>query len=520
MKRFVTVLPMVVAVSLWGLSGLLPASAQEAKTEKRFSSSDAPPNWPQFRGTNGSGVAAGKDSLPTHFGPDQNVLWKTPVPSGVSSPCIWGDRVFLTCFDKENQRLETLCVERSSGKILWRHGAPAEQFERVHEVSSPANSTPATDGERVYVYFASCGLLCYDFDGHELWNKAMPLVQLGRYGNGASPIVVDDKVILNLDERGKRFFGRSNARVVAVRCQDGQTIWKTPRPGNGNRYTTPALWRRDGGDQIMLIGGGRLTGYDLATGEKVWWVDVQPQGVKATPLVEGDHVFVMATGAYGEPEAFVGIPSFEEFLKLHDKDLDGLVALEEIPKDLLVVDRRASYGAGNSPLKQFARWMDRDRDKKITKEEWEKFSAGAPEFLAVEPSLYSIRLGGEGDVSETHIEWRQTRGVSEVPTPLLYKDRLYIVRNGGIVHCRDPQNGRQLFRGRLGSIGGYYASPVAGDGKIYFASDRGIITVLAASDKLKVLANNDLEERIIATPALVDGKIYVRTDGYLYAFGG
>ena len=102
---------------------------------------------------------------------------------------------------------------------------------------------------------------------------------------------------------------------------------------------------------------------------------------------------------------------------------------------------------------------------------------------------------------------------------VIYEGRLYVVRNGGIVHCRDPRDGSQFFRGRLGSIGGYYASPVAGDGKIYFASDRGIITVIASGDTLEVLARNDLEERIMATPALVAGSIYVRTAAHLYAFG-
>ena len=115
--------------------------------------------------------------------------------------------------------------------------------------------------------------------------------------------------------------------------------------------------------------------------------------------------------------------------------------------------------------------------------------------------------------------WQQSRGVPEVPTPLVYDGRIYVVRNGGIVHCRDPSDGGQLFRGRLGAIGGYYASPVAADGKIYFDSERGVVTVLASGDRLDVLARNKLGEPIMATPALVDGKIYVRTDVHLYAFG-
>ena len=163
--------------------------------------------------------------------------------------------------------------------------------------------------------------------------------------------------------------------------------------------------------------------------------------------------------------------------------------------------------------------MDRNRDRKITKEEWDNFRSSTSQWATTRAGLYSIRLGGQGNVTGTHIDWKETKGVTEVPTPLLYDGRLYVVRNGGIVHCRDPKDGRHFFRGRLGAIGGYYASPVAGDGKVYFASDRGDITVLAAGEELKVLAKNDLGDRIMGTPALVDGKIYVRTDGHLYAFG-
>jgi hypothetical protein len=121
--------------------------------------------WPQFRGPGGSGVAADADKPPVEFGPGKKMLWKAPLPSGHGSPSIWGNRIFLISFDKDTQKLETLALDRSSGKVLWRRAAPAEAIEKVHEISSPATSTPAVDGERVYVYFGSCGLYAYDFEG-------------------------------------------------------------------------------------------------------------------------------------------------------------------------------------------------------------------------------------------------------------------------------------------------------------------------------------------------------------------
>ena len=143
--------------------------------------------WPQFRGTNCAGVSE-SDKPPVEFGPTTNLLWKTALPAGLSSPCIWNDRIFLTGF--ADQKLRTLCVRRGDGKVLWRQFAPAEQFEEINPDSSLASATPATDGERVYAYFGSCGLLAYDFDGREVWRKPLPLV-ISLNGSGTSPVVID-----------------------------------------------------------------------------------------------------------------------------------------------------------------------------------------------------------------------------------------------------------------------------------------------------------------------------------------
>src|SRR5262245_46891423 len=124
------------------------------------------------------------------------------------------------------------------------------------------------------------------------------------------------------------------------------------------------------------------------------------------------------------------------------------------------------------------------------------------------PGVFAIRLGGTGKVSEMQTAWKITRGVAEVPSPLVYQGRLYLLRNGGIVHCRDAGDGREIFTARLGASGGYYASPVAGDGKIYVASDQGVVTILKASDELNVLGQTNLDERIMATPALVNSTLY------------
>src|SRR5688572_11508823 len=106
--------------------------------------------WPQFRGPNSSGIGGGKP--PVHFGPGQNVQWKTAVGPGLSSPIIWAERVFLTEFDEASEKLATVCIDRRTGNILWRRVVAVEKIEKIHKLSSPAGPTPATDGERVYVY--------------------------------------------------------------------------------------------------------------------------------------------------------------------------------------------------------------------------------------------------------------------------------------------------------------------------------------------------------------------------------
>jgi outer membrane protein assembly factor BamB len=130
----------------------------------------------------------------------------------------------------------------------------------------------------------------------------------------------------------------------------------------------------------------------------------------------------------------------------------------------------------------------------------------------------AVRPGTEGEVSQSNIVWSERRGVPGVPSPLYYNGRLYTVQNGGIVFCRAAKTGELVYSGRLGALGYYYSSPVAADNKVYIASEEGVVSVLDTGDVLKVLAANKLDGGILATPAIVDGSIYVRTETHLYAF--
>jgi outer membrane protein assembly factor BamB len=160
---------------------------------------------------------------------------------------------------------------------------------------------------------------------------------------------------------------------------------------------------------------------------------------------------------------------------------------------------------------------DGNKDGLVTKGEWDATLA----FLrSNEDNVQAIRPGGSGDSSSSHVAWKASRGISEMPSPLFYRGRLYFVRNGGMVTSYTPDSGRVVLdRQRLGTLGQYVASPIAADGRIYAASETGTIVVFRAGDTLEVVARNDLGESITATPAIADHKLYVRTANHLWAFG-
>src|SRR6266542_20446 len=177
----------------------------------------AEPAWPQFRGPGGLAVAA-EGHAPVHFGPERNVLWQIALPPGHSSPCIWGRKIFLTAFDEG--KLDILCLDRRDGRILWRKPVPAEKIEPTHRIGSPAASTPATDGERVYVYFGSFGLLSYNLDGQEQWKLPLPIPMV-EFGTVTSPILAGQLLILLCDQDQGSF-------LLALDKRTGRKVWRGP----------------------------------------------------------------------------------------------------------------------------------------------------------------------------------------------------------------------------------------------------------------------------------------------------
>jgi outer membrane protein assembly factor BamB len=465
------------------------------------------PTWPQFRGPNCSGHAAEGQDPPVKFGPEQNVLWKTPVPTGHSSPCIWGDHIFLTGFDKDKKELRVFCIDRSSGNIRWSKIVPAEQIEKVHSVSSPAAPTPAADGERIYVYFGSCGLFCYDFEGKQQWAVPLPVPEKG-YGSGTSSIVFGELVILNRHEQKEPY-------LLTVDRKSGETAWKQRRQPTMETKSTPIVWEK----QLVIHRYGEIVACDPADGNHIWSVSAVTTGV-STPVIGNNVLFVGAWTNFGEPDLLVELPDFQAFVKQYDKDGDMKISESEFPEDLAMARRPE---AGNIKytqwyLKRSFQRFDRSKDGLLDETEWKGVVA---QYLGPyrDHGLVAIKPGGKDNVTDTHILWQEKKSVPEVPSPLYYDGRIYMIKNGGIVSCMDAETGKLLYRERLGAFGLYCSSPICANGRIYIASTKGVITVFAAGDTLQVLARNDLKEQVFATPAVVDNKLYVRTVKHMYAFG-
>jgi len=199
--------------------------------------------------------------------------------------------------------------------------------------------------------------------------------------------------------------------------------------------------------------------------------------------------------------------------------LELKLSRKELPANLEIDNRPeiADFEEAKVAVRGYFSRLDGNKDGLIDEAEWKGLSDLG---LAVtrEHGLVAIKPGGEGDVTATHVLWQEKRFVSEVPSPLYHDGRVYMVKDGGIVSCMDAGSGKLLYRERLRAPGLYCSSPICADGRIYTASAKGIITVFKAGDTLEVLARNDLREQIVATPAVVDNKLYVRTDKNMYAF--
>lgn len=442
------------------------------------------------------GVSADAHGLPDDLNKPEALKWSAELPVGQSSPLVSQGKVFVTGFDGDQKKLVTIAFDELSGKELWRKAIQVERIEEYHpQTGTGAPATPACDGKHVYIFFGSYGLLCYDLDGNLVWEHRIGPFR-DEYGAGSSPILLDDKIILNQDHDVNSF-------VAAFDRASGKELWRTPRPDAVRSYSTPVIWKHDGRKEILVAGALELAAYDPADGQKLWWTYGLARIVIPMPMADGKRIYMASWAPGGDASSRISLEPWDEAVGKWDANKDGELSRTEI-KDPNVLDR-------------FFR-MDLDQNGRLNETEWnrhaEVFRRAQNALLAIEPSK------DRGQLPEEDVVWKYPRGAPYVSSPLFDGEAIWMVKDGGIVTKIEAATGKRLAEERLAGPGSYYASPVAGDGKVYFCSERGVVSILAAKGDWQILASRDFHQRIDATPAIDGERFFLRTETKLYCFGG
>ncbi len=487
-------------------------------------------DWPQFRGPNCSGISATKKSLPSKFSPRENVRWSAVLGDGIGSPVVAAGQVFCTGMSMpkgKEPKLVVYAFEAGSGRKLWQKEIPAgpKPLPAINEVNSYASASPAADDERVYVYFLRTGLTAFDAKtGKKLWNLPLPEpFFIFDWGPGMSPVLYKDMLLFCQDDD---LF----PALYAVNKKTGKLLWKDDRTDMAVSYSHPVICDTPKGPELVVCGTGKVLGYDLANGDRKWAAELACRNIKTTPSVL-DGVVYISLQSYGmsyqwravadpngtgkitresikasRKDKGAGIPeAFWKKFERGDLNKDGVLEGEEIDRAFLdpsnkggILDSEARRRGGNT-------------------NDWRKWDAE----LQSDSLIQAVRGGGKKDVSKTHVLWKvKTKTPDHLVSPLLIDGKLLLFKSGGFASCFEIKKGKLLWeKQRIGITSSILAQPVHGDGKIYVTGQNGKIAVLALGQKLKVLARNDMAEDCIATPAIADGRLYIRTRTKLYCLG-
>ncbi|HCQ38433.1 MAG TPA: hypothetical protein DIV39_04705, partial [Verrucomicrobiales bacterium] len=480
--------------------------------------------WNQFRGPGGSGVM--EKSKPPVMIQSGDLAWKTALPAGLSSPVISGNRIFLTAF--EEGRLLTIALDRENGRELWRRTAPEKPLQKVHKANTPASPSALVDNENVYVYFGSYGLIAYRHDGTEVWKRPLKTSK-SLYGASTSPIAYKNLLILVTDDDANLESSRvSRSRVLALSRTNGELIWETARPFLRSGWSTPSIWRHQDADELVVLGHGRVVGYDPLTGQEKWFAKGFSRETIAVPVQGRGRVYISSAQLGGVSDAEIDPKPFWESMLKFDKNQDGKVGRDEITENFTWPLRpelplgHPGWGIPlpSDPARRRDRqqgifgWADKNRDNLWTEEELSAHITNRPG----RPILMAITPGGNGELGKEHIAWELNRSVPEIPSPLFYRDQIYMVRNGGTLAAVDPETGKLSYRGRLGGTGQYSASPIAANGHLYLLSDQGTLSVVKAGSKFEMTHRFQLPESASVSPALDHDTLYIRGMGHLWAY--
>lgn len=251
-------------------------------------------NWPQWRGPRMDGTSLDQ-GFPTGA-TEKSQAWKVELPgSGHASPIVWDDKVFTVTALAETQERVLLCLDRSSGRMLWKTSVLKSPLEGKHRLNSHASSTPATDGERIFTAFldgSEVVVSAHDFNGRQAW-QVRPGTFSSKHGFCSSPILFDDKVIVNCDHDGPGY-------IVALSRADGRQLWRIERPNNTRSYCVPMIRRMAGRVQMVLSGTKCVTSYDPADGSLIWMIDGPTEQFVASLVQDDRSGLLLMSGGFPE----------------------------------------------------------------------------------------------------------------------------------------------------------------------------------------------------------------------------
>jgi outer membrane protein assembly factor BamB len=339
--------------------------------------------------------------------------------------------------------------------------------------------------------------------------KPIPIAKIW-FGASSSPIATKDVLLLSHDFH-------DNSYLLGLDKATGESVWKVSLPKlnkqypNTSSYSTPMVMN----NQVILHRSWEISGYSIKDGSRLWWLPTPTSGV-STPIFFQNTLYIGTWQELGEKERLGNLPDFETMVSLNDNDNDRLISKEEIPEEMLLFSRPEMKEDSYYIKRLFGRF-DNNEDGSIDEGEWKKTIEWIVTFYG-ESGLIALKPTGLGELPISQVLWKVKEKIPEVPSPIYYKGCVYMIKNGGIITCVEAEGGNVLYRGRLGASGPYLASPLVATGNVYIPSSKGVITVIKAGNQLEILAQNDMKEKIFATPAVIGNTLYVRTTKHLYAF--
>lgn len=444
--------------------------------------------WPQFRGPQASGQLPTEVPLQWDSATGKSIAWKVKIPGlGHASPIVWGNRVFLATAVPEDDAeadvatgwlggtgkaveepgpwtWELHCYDLHSGEQLWRRVAVKRQPTiKRHLKATHANCTPATDGQSVVAFFGSEGLYCYDMLGELRWKKEVGRLHSGPYdakelewGFASSPVIAQGMVILQCDCLNTGF-------LAAFRLSDGEQVWRAPRRDVAT-WSTPTVVRWQDRQQVVCNGFREMAGYDLRNGQRLWWLSGGGDVPVPTPIFAGERIVL--TNAHGRSPIYA---------------IDPLATGELTP------------GASTE---------DQGEPQEKPKPEEPK-----PQSSNTDDSDSTKRAARSGQ----GLLWHDRRDGSYMPTPIAVGHRLFTCNDNGRLSVRRLSDGEILSRQRIGDGANFTASAVATAQHVFYFDEAGEAFVVSIADEPEVLFRNSLGEPVLATPALTQNQILVRT---------